>query len=257
MTGRAHRAPTSIPPMKHIVITGASSGIGAAIARRLQHDGHRLSLGARRVERLDALVGAGFRAALDVVDAASVAGFIDAAIATQGPIDVLVNNAGLARGTERIADATGEPWREMIETNVVGVLQVTRRVLPGMLERRNGQIVMIGSIAGHESYEGGSVYCGTKHMLRSITETLRYETLGQGIRVTSVDPGMVETEFSEVRFRGDTERAAKVYAGMRPLQADDVAACVAVAIDAPPHVNRPSLLVMPTDQASAGRVHRS
>lgn len=242
--------------MKHVVVTGASSGIGAAIATRLASDGHRLSLGARRKDKLADVVPAAFRHALDVTKGDSVATFLDAAIAANGPIDVLVNNAGLARGVERIANATGEAWREMIETNLLGVLEVTRRALPRMIERGHGHVLMIGSIAGHETYEGGSVYCATKRGLRSITEALRYETLGQGIRVTSVDPGMVETEFSLVRFRGDQERAAKVYAGMRPLTGADIAACVSFALGLPEHVNIDEIRVTPTDQASPGRVHR-
>ncbi|MCC6783780.1 MAG: SDR family NAD(P)-dependent oxidoreductase [Planctomycetes bacterium] len=242
--------------MKHAVVTGASSGIGAAIARRLAADGYRLSLGARRVERLARTAAGAFTHALDVTKPDSVARFVEAAIEANGPIDVLVNNAGLARGVERIAQATGEAWREMIETNLIGVLEVTRRVLPAMVERGHGHVVMVGSLAGHETYEGGSVYCATKRGLRSISEALRYETLGQGIRVTSVDPGMVETEFSIVRFRGDEARANKVYAGMRALSADDVAACVAFALAAPEHVNLDVIRVTPTDQASPGRVHR-
>ncbi len=242
--------------MKHIVITGASSGIGAATARRLLAEGHRLSLGARRVDRLVDVAADAFHHALDVTDEASVEAFLDAAEAAHGPIDILINNAGLARGTETILSATGEAWREMVETNVMGVLHVTRRVLPGMVERGSGQVVMIGSIAAHETYEGGSVYCGTKRMLQSITQALRYETLGHGIRVTSIDPGMVDTEFSVVRFRGDQERAAAVYDGMQPLTGNDIADVIAFVIAQPPHVNLDTIVMMPTDQASPKRVHR-
>ncbi len=242
--------------MKHVVVTGASAGIGAATARLFGERGHRLSLGARRTDRLAEVAASAFHHLLDVTDEASVEAFLAAAVAANGPIDVLVNNAGLARGTERIASATGEAWREMVETNVMGVLHVTRRVVPAMIERGEGHVVMVGSIAGHETYEGGSVYCATKRGLRSITEGLRYETLGTGLRVTNVEPGMVETEFSVVRFRGDTERADKVYAGTRPLAPEDVAECIVFAVERPPHVNIDSMLVMPTDQASPGRVHR-
>lgn len=240
---------------RHIMITGASSGIGAACADLLAN-GNRLSLGARRLDRLTERAGPGFCHPLDVTDEESVEGFLTAATEANGPVDVLINNAGLARGIETIAKADGRAWREMIETNVFGVLHMTRRVLPTMLERGCGHIVMIGSIAGHESYEGGSVYCASKHALRSITEALRYETLGSGVRVTSVDPGLVETEFSLVRFRGDREAANKVYAQTRPLCAKDVAECVQFALDRPAHVNLDTILVMPTDQASAKRVHR-
>jgi len=240
---------------RHILITGASSGIGAACAELLTA-GNRLSLGARRVERLPDTGSDGFRQELDVTDESSVERFLAAAEAAMGPIDALINNAGLARGLEQVADADGIAWREMIETNVFGVLNLSRRVVPGMLQRGRGDIVMIGSIAGHEAYEGGSVYCATKNALRSITKALRYELLGSGIRVMSVDPGMVETEFSIVRFQGDEDAASKVYSGTRPLLARDVAECVKFALDRPAHVNLDTIQVMPTDQASAKRVHR-
>lgn len=240
---------------RHIMITGASSGIGAACASLLE-TGNRLSLGARRLSRLTQGSVQGFCHQLDVTDEASVERFLAAAIEANGPVDVLINNAGLARGIETIAEADGRAWREMIETNVFGVLNMTRRILPSMLERGQGHVVMIGSIAGHESYEGGSVYCASKRALRSITEALRYESLGSGVRVTSVDPGLVETEFSLVRFRGDQDAASKVYAGTRPLRARDVAECVQFALLRPAHVNLDTILVMPTDQASPKRVHR-
>lgn len=242
---------------RHIVITGASSGIGAACARHFAKLGDRLSLGARRQERLTDVVPTAFPHALDVTSAASVERFVAAAVAANGPIDVLVNNAGLARGTEKIAEGTGEAWREMIETNVLGLLEVTRRVLPLMIQQRRGHVVVIGSIAGHKAYVGGGVYCGSKRALQPICEAIRMETLGTGIRVTSVDPGMVETEFSLVRFRGDQERATKVYQDTRPLTADDVAECVLFAVNRPAHVNLDSIVVMPTDQANPQMVHRA
>ena len=163
---------------------------------------------------------------------------------------------GLARGTEQIATGTGEAWREMIETNVLGLLEVTRRVLPHMIEQGGGHVVVIGSIAGHKAYVGGGVYCGSKRALQPICEAIRMETLGKNIRVTSVDPGMVDTEFSVVRFRGDEEKAKKVYEGTRPLVAEDVAECVLFAADRPAHVNLDNILVMPTDQANPYYVHR-
>lgn len=242
--------------MQHMLITGASAGIGAAIARRLAGPDVRLSLGARRVERLAAVVPDAFHHRLDVTDEPSVERFLAAATAANGPIDVLVNNAGLARGLELVAEADGKAWREMIETNVLGVLHVTRRVLPWMLERGRGHIVMIGSIAGIQTYERGSVYCATKRALSAITEGIRLEVHGTGIRVTSVNPGLVETEFSLVRFRGDADRAKVPYANTRPLQAEDVADCVAFAISRPAHVNIDHMLVMPTDQSAASRVFR-
>lgn len=242
---------------RHVVVTGASSGIGAACARAFAAQGDKLSLGARRTDRLPEVLPEAFHHALDVTEAASVAAFVEAAIDANGPIDVLVNNAGLARGTETIAEGTGVAWREMIETNVLGLLEVTRRVLPGMIAGRGGHIVVIGSIAGHKAYKGGGVYCGSKRALQPICEAIRMETLGHDIRVTSVDPGMVDTEFSLVRFSGDAEKAEKVYEGTRPLVADDVAECVLFAANRPPHVNLDTILVMPTDQANPYFVHRS
>ena len=241
---------------RHVVVTGASSGIGAACARAFAAGGDRLSLGARRTERLPAVVDGAFCHQLDVTDRDSVATFVEAAIATNGPVDVLVNNAGLARGTEQIATGTGEAWREMIETNVLGLLEVTRRVLPHMIESGGGHVVVIGSIAGHKAYVGGGVYCGSKRALQPICEAIRMETLGKNVRVTSVDPGMVDTEFSVVRFKGDEAKAKKVYEGTRPLVADDVAECVLFAANRPAHVNLDNILVMPTDQANPYFVHR-
>ena len=242
--------------MQHILITGASAGIGAAISQQLAGPDTRLSLGARRVGRLSEVVTEAFHHSLDVTDEASVEAFLAAAVEANGPIDVLVNNAGMARGLELIAEADGAAWREMIETNVFGVLNMTRRVLPSMLERSSGHIVMIGSIAGIQTYERGSVYCASKRALSAITEGIRLETHGTGIRVTSVNPGLVETEFNLVRFNGDAEKAKIPYANTRPLVAEDVAQCVAFAISRPAHVNIDHMLVMPTDQAGATKVHR-
>ncbi|MEY4828345.1 MAG: hypothetical protein RLZZ562_141 [Planctomycetota bacterium] len=242
---------------RHVVITGASSGIGAACARAFEAQGDRLSLGARRHERLREVSTSAFTSPLDVTDKASVAAFLKAAVEKNGPIDVLVNNAGLARGVEKIADGTGEAWREMIETNVLGLLEVTRLALPQMVARKTGHIVVIGSIAGHKAYVGGGVYCGSKRALQPICEAIRMETLGHNVRVTSVDPGMVETEFSLVRFKGDEKRADAVYAGTRPLSAEDVADCVLFAANRPAHVNIDTIVVMPTDQASPQMVHRT
>ncbi len=197
---------------RHVMITGASSGIGAAVARHLAGPDNALSLGARRVGRLPKIVpdAGAFCGQLDVTNEESVSAFIAAAQEHHGPIDVLINNAGLARGAEKVAEATGEAWREMVETNIMGVLHMTRRILPTMLDRRTGHIVMLGSVAGRQTYQGGSVYCATKRALMSITEAIRQETLGSGVRVSSIDPGMVETEFSLVRFRGDAERAGEL-----------------------------------------------
>ncbi|GAB4147444.1 MAG: SDR family NAD(P)-dependent oxidoreductase [Planctomycetota bacterium] len=240
----------------HVVVTGASAGIGAACARAFRSLGHRLSLGARRADRLDSVVSDAFRSPLDVTRQDSIEAFLEGAVLANGPVDVLVNNAGLARGIERLAEADGRAWREMVETNLLGLLEVTRRVLPSMIERRKGHVIVIGSVAGRRAYPGGSVYCATKRALQSICEAMRMEVLGTSVRVTSVDPGLVETEFSLVRFSGDAERAANVYRDMRPLRAEDVADCVVFAATRPAHVNIDSILVMPTDQAAPSMVHR-
>lgn len=240
----------------HAVVTGASAGIGAAVARLLAGHGWRLSLGARRTNRLADVAPGTFAAPLDVTTEASVEGFLLGARAAHGPIDVLINNAGKAKGLASVLDADPAHWREMIETNVMGVLHLTRRVLPEMVQRGTGHVVMLGSLAAYQTYEKGSVYCASKRALQSICEALRLETLGTGVRVTSVDPGMVETEFSMVRFDGDAERAGKVYEGMRALHAVDVAECVWFALSRPAHVNVDTIRVMPTDQAAVGKVHR-
>jgi 3-hydroxy acid dehydrogenase / malonic semialdehyde reductase len=241
---------------RHVVITGASSGIGAACAHAFHQLGDRVSMGARRSDRLAEHAPGAFCSELDVTSPPSVERFVAGAIAANGPIDVLVNNAGLARGVEKIAEGTGDAWREMIETNVLGLLEVTRRVLPQMVAQQRGHVIVIGSIAGHKAYVGGGVYCGSKRALQPICEAMRMETLGSGVRVTSVDPGLVETEFSLVRFRGDRDRADKVYADTRPLRAEDVAACVVWATAQPQHVNIDTIVVMPTDQASPQMLHR-
>jgi 3-hydroxy acid dehydrogenase/malonic semialdehyde reductase len=237
---------------KAAIVTGASSGIGAAVVRALRAEGARVAGGARRVDQVDAEIAL----ELDVTDPASAERFVAAAVEQLGGVDVLVNNAGLARGTEKIAEGTGEAWREMIETNVLGLLEVTRSVLPHMLAHKRGHVVVIGSIAAHKAYAGGGVYCASKRALQPICEAIRMETLGSGIRVTSVDPGLVETEFSVVRFKGDAERAAKVYQDTRPLTAADVAECVVFAVTRPTHVNVDTIVVMPTDQATPQMVHR-
>ncbi len=247
-----------------VLITGASAGIGRACALAFAAEGWSVAVGARRADRLETLRGeleaAGaprvFHRVLDVTDRKSVAAFRNGLLETLGPPDCLVNNAGLARLVERLDEGEGEAWREMIETNLVGVLHMVRTFLPGMEERGRGHIVMIGSIAGRQAYAGGSVYCATKRALQSLCRALRLETLGKGIRVTSVDPGMVETEFSLVRFRGDETKASGVYEGFRPLEAEDVAACVLFAATRPPHVNLDEILVMPTAQADPWHLHR-
>lgn len=239
------------------VVTGASAGIGAATARALARLGCNLVLGARRVDRLEALRpelgNVEVRIlSLDVTSPESCEAF--AAHATEA--EILVNNAGLARGVDPVAQGREEDWREMIETNLVGLLRLTRLLLPRMIERRRGTIVNVGSVAGLEAYPGGAVYCATKAGVRSITKALRHELLGTGIRVANVEPGAVETEFSLVRFSGDAERARKVYEGFTPLTAEDVAEAIAFVVSRPPHVNIEELVLYPTAQASTMAFHR-
>ena len=237
------------------VVTGGSSGIGAAAARRLHDEGFDVVAGARRIDRLRAVtepIGA-TAIALDVRDHVSVESF-----AVQVPrCDVLVNNAGGALGLEPVAQADEEHWRQMWETNVLGLMLVTRALLPKLEASGNGHIVNIGSIAGFEAYPGGAGYTSVKHGVRAISRTLRLELLGKPVRVTEIDPGMVETEFSIVRFAGDTERAAKVYEGLTPLTADDIADCIAWAVTRPRHVNIDELVVRPIAQATATQVARN
>jgi NADP-dependent 3-hydroxy acid dehydrogenase YdfG len=236
------------------VVTGASSGIGASAVRRLRNEGFDVIAGARRLERLRAVtepLGA-TALALDVRDRTSVEAF-----AAQIPrCDVLVNNAGGALGLAPVALADDEHWRTMWETNVFGLMLVTRALLPNLEASGNGYIVNIGSIAGIETYPNGAGYTTVKHAVRAISHTLRLELLGKPVHVTEIDPGLVETEFSVVRFDGDTERAAKVYEGMTPLTADDVADCIAWAVTRPRHVNIDEIVVRPIAQATATQVAR-
>jgi NADP-dependent 3-hydroxy acid dehydrogenase YdfG len=236
------------------VVTGASSGIGAATAARLAAEGFDVVVGARRLDRLRAVAEPiGARALpLDVTDDGSVAAFC----AEVGDCRVLVNNAGGALGRDPFEAGDVEQWRWMYDANVLGVLRMTKALLPAIEASGDGHVVMVGSIAGHEAYVGGAGYNAAKFGLRAATKALRLELLGRPIRVTSVDPGMVETDFSLVRFAGDADKAAAVYAGTTPLTADDVADCIAFAVTRPSHVNIDTMVVMPRDQASAGAVHR-
>jgi NADP-dependent 3-hydroxy acid dehydrogenase YdfG len=240
--------------MKTAVITGASSGIGAATARALAGDGYRTILGARRLGRLQDLATeiGGAAIALDVADPASVKSFAAAISAC----DVLVNNAGGALGLDSIAEADEEKWLTMYESNVLGQMRMTRALLPKLIESGDGHVVGVTSIAAIEPYLGGAGYNAAKHAQRAMLRVLRQELLGQPVRVTEVAPGMVETEFSLVRFEGDEVAAAKVYEGMQPLSAEDVAECIRWALAQPPHVNIDEIVVRPRDQATATSVHR-
>ena len=239
------------------VITGASSGIGAATAIALGRHGYRIVVGARRVERLERVAGEdGVGLRLDVTDEASVAEFVGEVRRRFGRIDVLVNNAGGALGLNPVEKAIDDEWITMWKTNVLGLMFITRACLPLLRKARHGHIVNIGSIAGFETYSGGAGYTSAKHAVRAITRTLRLELNGEPIRVTEVAPGLVETEFSLVRFHGDRKAAKAVYAGIKPLTAEDIADCVVYAVTRPPHVNIDEIVVRPTAQATATVVAR-
>jgi NADP-dependent 3-hydroxy acid dehydrogenase YdfG len=240
--------------MRTAVITGASRGSGAAPARPPAAEGYRTILGARRLDRLEELAAeiGGEAIALDVTDSASVESFV----AGVDACDVLVNNAGGALGLEPIAEADEEKWLQMYESNVIGTMRMTRALLPHLIESGDGHVVGITSIAAIEPYRGGAGYNAAKHAQRATLRVLRQELLGRPVRVTEVAPGMVETEFSLVRFAGDEAAAARVYEGMQPLRAEDVAECIRWALAQPPHVNVDEIVVRPRDQATATDVHR-
>ncbi len=236
------------------VVTGATSGIGEATARRLAGLGFDVVVGARREDRLRAVaedIGARWKV-LDVSDPESVERFCTEI----GECRVLVNNAGGALGLDRIEDADVDEWRAMYEVNVLGALRMTKRLLPLLEASGDGHVVTVGSIAGYEPYVGGAGYNAAKFAARAFARVLRMELLGRPVRVSEIDPGMVETEFSTVRFHGDVERAKALYRGMTPLSADDVAECIAFVVTRPPHVNIDTLVVLARDQSGATTVYR-
>ncbi len=247
-----------------VFITGASSGIGKATAHAFAAEGAKLLIAARREDKLraevDALKSAGapdvHSVTLDVTQRPSVEAFLANLPANWQEIDVLVNNAGLSRGLDRLYEGKPDDWEQMIETNVMGLLYVTRAVVPGMVARKRGHVVNLGSTAGELTYPGGAVYCASKAAERAINDGLRQDVLGTPIRVTSVDPGMVETDFSEVRFHGDKERAAKVYQGVTPLTPEDVADAIVWTVTRPAHVNIARITLTPVDQANAFLLNR-
>lgn len=249
---------------KIVFITGASSGIGKASAEAFAAAGAQLILTARRLDRLQALAqqlkeGYGTQSlclALDVTDKNSVVEQVAALPAAWQNIAVLVNNAGLAKGFDYLQEGKVEDWEAMIDTNIKGLLYLTRQILPGMLQRRLGHIINIGSIAGVSVYAKGAVYCATKYAVRALSKALRLDLLGSPLRVSVVEPGMVETEFSEVRFSGDKTAAKSVYAGLTPLRAEDVAASILHCATAPAHVNIDEIIIMPVAQAAVTAVHR-
>ncbi len=249
---------------KVVFITGASSGIGKSCARAFAAEGARVLMCARRADRLK-----GFAAelrkefgvpvhhfGLDIRDQPAVEKAVGGLTKDWRAIEVLVNNAGLSRGLSKLHEGLLSDWEEMIDTNVKGLLYVSRAVIPGMVERESGHVINIGSIAGYEVYPGGNVYCATKYAVRALSKGLRLDLNGTPVRVSEVAPGMVETEFSVVRFHGDKERAGKVYQGLTPLSPDDIADAVVLCATRPPHVNVSLMIVMPTAQASTTLVHR-
>jgi NADP-dependent 3-hydroxy acid dehydrogenase YdfG len=248
-----------------VLITGASSGIGEACAHVFAQAGARLALAARRSHRLEALktqLGQQFGAdivllSLDVRDRIAIHHALASLPTEWQPIDLLINNAGLSRGLDQLHKGDIQDWEEMIDTNIKGLLYMTRAIVPGMVERGRGHVINLGSLAGHETYPRGNVYCGTKAAVRAISEGLKQDLLGTPVRVSSVDPGLVETEFSDVRFHGDGDRAKAVYANMVPLTAQDVAEVVLFCATRPAHVNINEILMMPTAQSGATLVHRA
>jgi 3-hydroxy acid dehydrogenase/malonic semialdehyde reductase len=247
-----------------VFITGASSGIGAATAFAFAAEGARLLLAARRAGKLAEVASRALELGaaavhsigLDVRDRRSVQTAIDTLPPEWAQIDILVNNAGLSRGLDKLYTGKIEDWEEMIDTNVKGLLYVSRAVVPGMVVRGHGHVVNLGSTAGELTYPNGAVYCATKAAERAINDGLRQDLLGTPVRVTTVDPGMVETDFSLVRFHGDAERAAKVYKGVTPLTPEDVADAILWAVTRPAHVNVARILLTPVDQANSLLFHR-
>jgi serine 3-dehydrogenase len=249
---------------KVVFITGASSGIGKSCARAFAEQRARLILAARRLQKLEELA-VEFKMKpgkdilllkLDVRDQPAVERAVNGLPAEWAAINVLVNNAGLSRGLDKIHEGKFEDWEEMIDANIKGLLYVSRAVIPGMVQRGQGHVINIGSIAGYEVYPGGNVYCATKFAVRALSKGMRIDLNGTPIRVSEMVPGMVETEFSQVRFHGDKERAAKVYQGLTPLSPDDIADAIVFCATRPPHVNVEAMIVLPTAQASATIFHR-
>ncbi|MDD3124246.1 MAG: SDR family NAD(P)-dependent oxidoreductase [Candidatus Kapabacteria bacterium] len=249
---------------KNVMVTGATSGIGRACAKAFAAEGANLIIMARREEVLNDLKcelakefgTKSYIKKCDVRDFEQVKSAIESIPAEFQPIGILVNNAGLARGVGKIYDAELNDWEEMIDTNVKGLLYVSRIIVPKMVERKQGHVINIGSIAGWEPYGGGSVYCGTKHAVRAISKSMAIDLNGTGVKVTEIDPGMVETKFSEVRFHGDCEKAKNVYTGITPLVGEDIAELAVFAATRKSHVMIQTMLVTPTAQASATVCHR-
>ena len=249
---------------KIVLITGASSGIGKACSIAFAKEGANLILAARRIDKLENLSASlkkeyGSKVLtfeLDVRDYKNVKNIFDNLTGEWKQIDILINNAGLARGFSRLYEGDIVHWEEMIDTNIKGLLYVTRMILPGMVERGKGHVINIGSTAGHEVYIKGNVYCATKYAVNALTQSIRLDVLDKNIKVSTVDPGMVRTEFSDVRFSGDTEKVEKVYDGITPLSAEDVAEAVLFSATRPSHVNINEIIITSSAQASSTQVYR-
>lgn len=248
---------------KTILITGATSGIGLACARKFAENGDKVILTGRNEQRLaeirKTLIDKGAQVltlAFDVRDSEKAKEYIDGLPAEWKEIDVLVNNAGLALGVDREYEGDIEEWSTMIDTNIKGLLTMTRLIVPGMVERNRGHIINIGSVAGDAAYAGGSVYCATKAAVKALSDGLRIDVIDTSIRVTNLKPGLVETNFSNIRFRGDKERAKKLYTGIKPLTGDDIADVAVYAANAPEHVQIAEVLILATHQASANMIVR-
>jgi NADP-dependent 3-hydroxy acid dehydrogenase YdfG len=254
LVGHLSWATVTSEPARTALVTGASSGIGAATVRALAAAGFATVAAARRVDRCEQLAAevGGSALALDVTDPSSV----EELAARLPEVSVLVHSAGGALGLEPVAEADERRWRTMYESNVLGVMRITKALLPALERSGDGHVVVLGSVAGVEVYPGGAGYTAAKHAVHALTQTLRLEMLGKPIRVTEVAPGMVETEFSLVRFDGDRERAAEVYRGLEPLRAEDVAELIAFVVTRPPHVDIDYVGIKPTAQATATVAHR-
>jgi serine 3-dehydrogenase len=243
-----------------VLVTGASSGIGEATARRFSEAGAKVIIAARRKDRLDKLAAElktdCYVIAMNVRNRTEVEDSLAALPKGWQAIDILVNNAGLSRGLWKLHEGQHDGWEDMIDTNIKGLLYVSRAVIPGMVERGRGHIINIGSIAGHEVYPNGNVYCATKHAVDALTKGMRLDLVDTPLRVTTIDPGLVETEFSEVRFYGDKEKATHVYDGFEPLLGDDIADAVVWSASRPAHVQVAEMIILPTAQASAMVTHK-
>lgn len=245
---------------KIVLITGASSGIGEACAKKFAQRGAKTILAARRVERLQKLASElpteSRLMHVDIREKEAVEKAIHSLPSDWEAIDILLNNAGLSRGLDKLHEGKIDDWEQMIDTNIKGLLYVSRAVIPGMVARGRGHIINIGSIAGHEVYPGGNVYCATKHAVVALSKGMRIDLVDTPIRVSTVDPGLVETEFSRVRFHGDHEKAKNVYKGYTPLTGDDIAEAIVWIADRPPHVQIAEIIIFPTAQASATITHK-